>query len=532
MASTVGSTLTRANEISTTTSVLTPPISTTDLTTATPTSTSVDTTDFSIPHPATDAPTIDESLPSSSYATNHADALLDQVALLVDHAISGTESLSGAEATDKLQRVSELSAKLDAYRIALVTRVDKTEIWRESDPNGTALSYLRRELTLDHREAKADLKLAEGLEDVPELAEALRTGHITRAAADLILSIGQRNPQRQAMFPQYVSLFIQIASNGTLSKLRQVLRAWADQVDPLVTASDESDAFHRRYLHISELGDGVKLDGFFDVTNGMKIMAVLNAAFTAEYKATHKGGEFVGDQDQCERVHDKQTGEGVNTSDESEESCETRKSEFAAVSMSAKQRADAFIKHLVEPALAGDNLPTCGGALPHVLVTVPMDRLQNPQDVNGNHEAIQHSILDDQIEYQSAHIETNNGPGSSLLSTTSAQMLSCDATVQRIILGPNSLPLDIGRTTRLIPTHIRRALIVRDKGCVFPFCDRPPGWTEAHHIQHWSKGGPTSLPNLVLLCSKHHHEVHKQEHDIETDHTGRPQIKLKHWVRE
>lgn len=200
--------------------------------------------------------------------------------------------------------------------------------------------------------------------------------------------------------------------------------------------------------------------------------------------------------------------------------------------MSARQRADAFVNHIVEPALAGDNLPTCGGALPHVLVTVPVNRLRAPKALSGDHGTIEQSILDDQIDYQSAYIHTSNGPGRQLLSATSAQMLSCDATIQRVVMGPNSLPLDIGRTTRLIPTHIRRALIVRDQGCVFPFCDKPPGWTEAHHIQHWADGGPTSLPNLVLLCSKHHHEVHKQEHDIETDRMGRPQIKLKHWVRE
>nr|WP_162184933.1 HNH endonuclease signature motif containing protein [Allokutzneria albata] len=57
----------------------------------------------------------------------------------------------------------------------------------------------------------------------------------------------------------------------------------------------------------------------------------------------------------------------------------------------------------------------------------------------------------------------------------------------------------------------RKALAVRDKGCAFPGCDRPPGWTEAHHVWHWIDGGPTDLGNLVLLCVHHHHVMHEQE---------------------
>ncbi|MFI0433261.1 MAG: HNH endonuclease signature motif containing protein [Candidatus Nanopelagicales bacterium] len=55
---------------------------------------------------------------------------------------------------------------------------------------------------------------------------------------------------------------------------------------------------------------------------------------------------------------------------------------------------------------------------------------------------------------------------------------------------------------------LRRALDVRDGGCVIPGCDRPPGWCEAHHVTHRGNGGSTSLQNLALLCSRHHHELH------------------------
>jgi len=70
--------------------------------------------------------------------------------------------------------------------------------------------------------------------------------------------------------------------------------------------------------------------------------------------------------------------------------------------------------------------------------------------------------------------------------------------------GTGTQILAAGRTSRLIPPHIRPALNVRDQGCVHPGCDRPPERCHAHHRQHWAHGGPTDLTNLVLACPTHH----------------------------
>jgi len=55
---------------------------------------------------------------------------------------------------------------------------------------------------------------------------------------------------------------------------------------------------------------------------------------------------------------------------------------------------------------------------------------------------------------------------------------------------------------------MRRAVIARDVVCRFPGCDRPHSWCDAHHVQHVSDGGPTSLANLVLMCRRHHQMIH------------------------
>jgi hypothetical protein len=78
-----------------------------------------------------------------------------------------------------------------------------------------------------------------------------------------------------------------------------------------------------------------------------------------------------------------------------------------------------------------------------------------------------------------------------------------------ILGGAPTQPLEVGRTTRVVQPAQRVALAVRDGGCVFPGCERPLAWCEAHHVWHWLDGGPTDLDNLVLLCRAHHRAVHE-----------------------
>jgi hypothetical protein len=88
------------------------------------------------------------------------------------------------------------------------------------------------------------------------------------------------------------------------------------------------------------------------------------------------------------------------------------------------------------------------------------------------------------------------------------QRLFCDAGVHRVVLAGRSSILDYGTTTRTVPANLYNALVVRDRHCRFAGCDRPPEWTEAHHVRWVTRGGTTALDNLVLQCSRHHHLLH------------------------
>jgi hypothetical protein len=89
-----------------------------------------------------------------------------------------------------------------------------------------------------------------------------------------------------------------------------------------------------------------------------------------------------------------------------------------------------------------------------------------------------------------------------------------DPIVGRLLAAPTEV-VDYGRAQRIVPPGLKRRLALRDQGCVFPDCNRPPSMTEAHHVIHWSANGPTDLENLALLCTRHHGDVHSRGWTLE-----------------
>ena len=147
----------------------------------------------------------------------------------------------------------------------------------------------------------------------------------------------------------------------------------------------------------------------------------------------------------------------------------------------AQRHGDALVQ-LCDLALASGALPILRTVKPHVIVT------------------IDHADLADT---HTGHGAATTGTGADV-SAARARWIACDSSVTRIVMGPDSAPLEMGRTHRVVPPHVRRALEARDRGCVFAGCSAPTWWCEAHHLLEWAHGGETDLGNLALLCERHH----------------------------
>lgn len=144
-----------------------------------------------------------------------------------------------------------------------------------------------------------------------------------------------------------------------------------------------------------------------------------------------------------------------------------------------QRRHDAFEEIIRDQLDHGEN-PVRGGEKPHVTVVTDLDGLQGI--AGGLHETLNGDVVD---------VET-------------IRMLACDASISRIVLGPDSEVLDIGRKTRVWTAAQRRAITARDRHCTARGCERPPHWCDIHHEDHWADGGTTSVEKGKLFCRFHH----------------------------
>jgi hypothetical protein len=181
---------------------------------------------------------------------------------------------------------------------------------------------------------------------------------------------------------------------------------------------------------------------------------------------------------------DPETGETLLTALGAVLDAESRSRGHDDIRAPAQRRADA-LGEICRQWLERSDRPIVAGERPHVTVTVASDALRG--DVRETSELDHAGPIDREV----------------------ARRIACDASIMRVVMSGSSQLLDVGRRTAVIPPPMRRAVMVRDRHCRFPGCDRPRTWCDAHHVVHWADGGPTALPNLLLLCRRHHRLLHQ-----------------------
>ncbi len=163
----------------------------------------------------------------------------------------------------------------------------------------------------------------------------------------------------------------------------------------------------------------------------------------------------------------------------------------------SQQNADALVQ-VCDNQLASGQLPTLRTVKPHVVLQLDLEDAVDPATGPG---------------------AARTGFGASI-SAARARWLACDADISRIVMGPDGEPLDLGRRHRVVTPGLRRAVVARDKTCVFAGCGAPHWWADVHHLVHWLHGGETNLQNSALLCERHHTKVH-HGFSVERDPGGR-----------
>ncbi|MDE0546596.1 HNH endonuclease signature motif containing protein [Microbacterium sp. C7(2022)] len=169
----------------------------------------------------------------------------------------------------------------------------------------------------------------------------------------------------------------------------------------------------------------------------------------------------------------------------------------------AQKQHDALATALTILAGSG-GLPTIGGAAPTLVVSVLASDLEAGRGF--------------------AHLTECDEP----LSLSAARHIACTGGVQRATVDENGRVISLLTFDRVFTHHQRKAIGLRDGGCVIPGCRIRANWCEVHHVEEHSRGGPTHIDNGVLLCWFHHRTLDTSGWKVRMNH-GVPEVRGPHW---
>jgi hypothetical protein len=157
-----------------------------------------------------------------------------------------------------------------------------------------------------------------------------------------------------------------------------------------------------------------------------------------------------------------------------------------------EQRAADALAEVCLAALRAGEAPTQHGVRPHVSIVVHLSDLAKEAGAG-------------ELDW--------TGP----ITVTELRRWIRDASVTGVLLDPEHVPIGLTKRRPTVRAHLRTALKVRDGGCRFPKCARPPAFCDAAHVVAVDDDGPTHLSGMVLLCREHHRKVDLGHWRMEVD---------------
>ena len=354
-----------------------------------------------------------------------------------------------AEADRLADEIAELSAHLDAAThrlLELVRCFDAGSGWTTHGCLSCA-HWLSWRIGLDLCAAREKVRVARALGSLPQIDDAFRRGRISYSKVRALTRVA--TPENE------VSL-LEMARSSTAAQLERICRSYRRALNGLAGKLPCDDEDQRWVRDRSTESGMIRIEAQLLPDEAALVLRAIEAARERAWKARR-------------------------TSVESPAEAAAGVGRGKTVRRSTLHRVDALVE-IAEDFLASS--AESNGPPVEIVVHVEAESLADPVSAEGG-------TLEDGLSL----------PG------TTVDRLACDASVVAVVEDSRGNPLDVGRRRRTIPTALRRALRLRDRGCRFPGCTNTR--VDSHHVVPWSRGGETKLANLISTCRKHHRYVHE-----------------------
>jgi Domain of unknown function (DUF222)/HNH endonuclease len=322
------------------------------------------------------------------------------------------------------------------------------------------------------RRRREHVRVARNLPELPLVRQAFASGELSYCKVRAITRVAT---------PEIEESLVELARHATGSQLDRLVRFYGHAL--AATTESARRIYERRSLTFRWDDDGsLRIEARLGPDEGALVLSALAATAEASSRSVTDSRSQTGSRSETDSGFQPGSAEAPEPADGP-----------------AARRADALVT-IARSSLA-DSAAVLPDATPCELV-VHVDT---------------QSLGADRVHER---CELAEGPA---IAPETARRLGCDGSIVRII-ERDGRPLSVGRRKRTVPAPLRRALRSRDDGCRFPGCGHKR-FLHAHHIHHWARGGPTTLDNLIQLCSYHHRLVHEGGFCVE--HAGRREVRFR-----
>ena len=380
-----------------------------------------------------------------------------------------------------LGQVSQLHAQV-ARRVAVFDAAGGGVV----DAARTTKAWLRMVGRMSPSAASRLVNAARLLRDMPLLCAAAEDGLVSAEHVEKVVRLAERVSADVVAGVQ--EALTEVACRVDPGRLDAACARVRQHVDPDGPRPDPGVDFSRRGITLSRFDGMLLVRGQLDPEGGAAVLTALDALLTPPAAADDRSP--------------------------------------------AQRRADALVE-LARGALRAGRLPRVGGVRPQLGILVTPGNLMDQRNLMTS-QFLGRSVSPGGLGPDAAVVGGGDDPLAAVgvgaarpaawldwlgdVPDEVAQRVGCDADVWRVVLDPASgRPVEVGRSHRLVPAWLRKALHARDRGCRFTGCDAPSAWTDGHHLQAWSRGGRTDLDNLISLCRWHHSRVHDGRWSIAYD---------------
>ena len=447
-------------------------------------------------------------------------ARLDALEAAVEAVLAVEPSeVHGPAAIDASARIQRSLDRLRGQRLGLLGQIDADGLWA-LDTVRTLPHWLALKERVSLAAARADVRTARLLRDeLASTARSVRTGRITPEHVGIVVGVAATSEARRAALTAPVQpsdgddtrtlddhapgpgtvrgedVLLAHAEGRSLRDFVQIARRFAVVTDPESDERGYRQASEREHLDLAPTLGGYHLSGFLTEEHGQ----VLTTALAAVTGPREPG---------CPQSPSKR-----------------RAVALAGLARHALDSGRAAPDGAVAAGGASAGGASAGGASavrPHLTVTVSWTEFTQLLG-RGEEAAAQTVVVEDSTAAElssllaapSATWQDGRGP----VPRQVLAQIAADCELTRVVFGPDSQILDVGRAQRTFTGPRRRAVIARDRHCVWPDCTAPPQHSQIHHARrHWADGGRTATPNAALLCWFHHDHV--DTHRIAMTHVG------------